>query len=400
MDDDEGLRDPRVRDALRLHEAGDFLAAADAYAAILGDHPRVSEFWRRIAMDALAKDRPDDAESLLRRTLERTPGDAETLHALAQACRARGNLADALGACRRALEARPEDAAGHVHLAEILLAGGDWPAGFAAFEWRLKVPGIALPQPPPGLPQWRGEDLDGKRLLVAAEQGFGDTLQFCRFVAEPVRRGAHVVLAVPPPLHDLCMRLEGVARVVCRDDDLPACDFWLPMGSLAHRFGLTPEAFPPPYLPASPSESGGGFTVGVAWRGRPGSTDRKSVPLDFLRRLVDVPGLSFVGLQFDASPEAGAVLPNAVAGTDFAGTADVIAGLDLVIAADTVVAHLAGAVGRPLWVLLAHNPNWRWLQAGAESPWYPTARLFRQSAPGDWESVINAVREALEARTG
>ena len=410
MSDQPGPLDPRVERARALHESGAFQAAADLYAEILGARPELYEFWRRIGVDALEQGDLDAAVTILERTAARAKPARDTHHALARALRARGDLAGAINHCRRALDLEPRDAAGRVHLAECLLAAGRFAEGFREFEWRRRLPEVAMPRPPEGLPPWDGADPAGQKILVAAEQGFGDTLQFCRFLTVLAARGARPVLAVPPPLHGLMESLAGLERVISRDADLPAdCDAWAPLLSLPHLLGLDDVAVDGAYLQAAPAVGADptrDLRVGVAWQGRVGAKAAKSAPFELIAALGESPGVRLVGLQkgpaaADAANLAPETFVDGVAQCeDFAATAGVMAHLDLVVAADTAVAHLAGALGLPVWVALGHNPDWRWMRGRDASPWYPTARLFRQTRPGDWADVFHRLGAELAARAG
>jgi tetratricopeptide (TPR) repeat protein len=266
----------------------------------------------------------------------------------------------------------------------------------------------------PGLAQWRpGGTLAGRRVLVTAEQGFGDMIQHARFVPALAAIAAEVVLELPWPLAPAFQDLPGAARIIALDDPDPACDVACPLLSLPLALGTdSPPA--PPYVAPRPerafrwaawlARSGPGRRVGLACSGGPGHPDdkRRSFPLALFGPLLDVPGATFVLVQneirdtdrdtFDRAenlrcPEA--------ALTDFADTAALLAELDLVVSVDTSVAHLAGAMALPAWTLLPYYPDCRWMLGRDDSPWYPTMRLYRQERPGDWDTVIRRVRDDL-----
>ncbi|MBI4913336.1 MAG: tetratricopeptide repeat protein [Acidobacteria bacterium] len=267
-------------------------------------------------------------------------------------------------------------------------------------------------------PQWRGEGLEGKRLLLHAEQGQGDAIHLARYVPLAAVRGAHVILEVPESLAPLMENLEGVQELVLRGEDPPPFDLHCPLASLPGAFGTTLESIPDrvPYLHPRedrlrrwlPRLPGGGLRVGLAWAGNPAHRQnrRRSLPLETLLPALARPGLQAVSLQKElrdgeAQRLASAGLLNLGPDfEDFADTAAVVSQLDLVISVDSAVAHLAGALGRPVWVLLPHQPDWRWMLGREDSPWYPSARLFRQASPGDWASEIIRVAEALGAFAG
>jgi hypothetical protein len=304
-----------------------------------------------------------------------------------------------------------------------LLMAGDFEAGFAEFEWRWRSPAMQ----PHGVagPQWQGQNPAGLSILLHDEGGFGDTLQFVRYAPLLASRGATVVLQVQPPLVRLIRQsMPGVAHVLARGESLPPYDVHCPMLSLPHGFGTRLDTVPAalPYLQPAPeaashwrtwlgNNAGQALRVGLVWAGasRPdlpeafAMNERRSLALARLAPLGGVPGVCFVSLQLDvaeAVPPGMTILDPMAAMTDFADTAALVANLDLVIAADTAVAHLAGALGRPVWVLSRYDACWRWLAGRRDNPWYPALRVYRQPTPGDWDSVIATVAEDLGRRKG
>lgn len=388
----------------RLEDAAD---AAGKALALDADDPVVLGQLGGILVEL---DRAADAEPLFRRAAELRADDASALNNLALALRAQGRLDEAIATCRGAIGLAPEDAEAHVHLAELLLLHGKIDEGFREYEWRRSLPGAVVPGGDLAAPDWDGSDPNGRTILVIAEQGFGDTLQFCRFVPVLATRGARVILVVQEALADLCRTLDGVDTVVASGASLPAFDLKVPLLSLPHLLG--PDVGRVPYLTAPadrirPGHDAIGGRVGIAWQGNPtGAGDRgRSVTLARFAGLSNIDGVRLVSLQKGFGHEQLTALPDATtiedAGSrcaDFADTAAVMAGLDLIITTDTAVAHLAGALGRPAWVLLKHDPDWRWRRGREDSPWYPSLRLFRQPAAGDWDSVLAAVRSALVER--
>jgi hypothetical protein len=265
-------------------------------------------------------------------------------------------------------------------------------------------------------PEWSGEDPAGKRLLLYAEQGFGDTIQFARYAPLAARRGAQVVLEVPPPLKVLLTGLTGVEVVAADSEPLPPFDLHCPLLSLPRAFATTvatiPADIPYIYAPADRVEAWktrlphDAARVGLAWSGHPGSTKDydRSIPFAQLAPLLEVPGVRFVSLQKDvrasdanAFRECRKVIEFGRELKDFADTSAVISQLDLVITVDTAVAHLAGAMGKPVWVLLPCVPDFRWLLDRDHSPWYPNIRLFRKSEPREWGEVVARVTAELAA---
>jgi hypothetical protein len=298
----------------------------------------------------------------------------------------------------------------------LRLLTGDLDAGWREYEWRWKDKSLDLPERDFAQPLWLGGGgIEGKTILLHSEQGFGDTIQFCRYAPLIAARGARVLLDVPEPLQDLMASVSGVARVISEKDRPPNFDVHCPLLSLPLAFKTRIESIPAntPYLSA-PSEtmrnwdlsfgSKDRLRVGLAWSGRPTNRDdsNRSIKLQSLLPLLDVRA-NFVSLQKDVRPDDATELKvrsDLLHVGDklktFADTAAVIANLDLVISVDTSVVHLAGALAKPVWVLLSFVPDWRWLLNRDDSPWYPTARLFRQNAPGDWAGVISRVVRELE----
>ncbi|MFC5357970.1 tetratricopeptide repeat protein [Azospirillum himalayense] len=339
-------------------------------------------------------------------------------------------IEEAEAQCRRVLERDPGHAEAHTLLGTCLLLRGELEAGFREYEWRTRLADRQVT--PRGLPTpvWDGGNPDGLTLLLHDEQGLGDGIQFVRYAPLLCRQGARVIVEC----HDLLVRLfttlPGVDGVVGRSDQPPPHDSHAALLSLPHRLGTTLATVPAevPYLHAEPERvefwrarlgphppavgPAARLRVGLVWAGNSEFKDdrRRSPGLDVLRPLLDVPGVAFFGLQKGPGRqdlEAGAPLPPSFTDlgaeiADFADTAAIMANLDLVISSCTAPAHLAGALGRPVWTLLPDSADWRWLDRGDTTPWYPTMRLFRQAVPGDWASVAAAVRAALEqvAATG
>jgi Flp pilus assembly protein TadD len=364
----------------------------------------------------LAQQQYAEATACFRDGLRRAPANSGIHLNLGNALRVSGRVGEAVQSLRQAIELRPDYAEAHWDLAFALLLQGDFSQGFQEYEWRWRRPDF--PRRSFASPLWLGEDLAGRTLLVHAEQGAGDAIQFVRFVGDLAERGARVLLECPPSLAALFESVSGAHRVIPKGDALPEVDYHVPLLSLPQRLGITIGTIPArtPYLrppvnhcvvlPSPRDRRDVRLKVGLAWRGNPQhSNDRqRSIPLELLDPLFSLPGVAFYNLQVASGPQfAGegtsqpSLTPLKGLLHDFADTASVIAQLDLVISADTSVAHLAGALGRPAWVLLPFAPDWRWLLEREDTPWYPTLRLFRQSAPGDWSAVIQRVHDALLA---
>ena len=323
-----------------------------------------------------------------------------------------GRADAAMASFDHAIALEPQMPEAHWNKALLQLALGDYANGFAGYEWRWRG-ATELTSRGFVQPQWAGDEIAGKTIFLHAEQGYGDSIQMLRYLPLVKARGARVVLELPDSLMPLLgPHGEGVV-VLNRGTPLPAFDLHCPLMSLPLAFGTTIDNVPAevPYLFAPRRERvrarlpREGLRVGLAWSGKPSHKNdhNRSIALQSLAALVSLPGTSFVSLQREyreADLPVLAGLPIARLDDvirDFADTAAAIDRLDLVIAVDTAVAHLAGSLGKPLWLLLSHIQDWRWLCEREDSPWYRTARLFRQGSDGTWDPVIARVTEALAA---
>jgi tetratricopeptide (TPR) repeat protein len=365
----------------------------------------------------LAAERLDAAADSYRAALAAVPHFAAALGNLGTVLTAQGRLDAALAAYREALALEPDNADTGFAYSLALLLAGDLAEGRRWYECRRRVGVLRWNYDRYGaLPQWRdGVDLTGRRVLLLAEQGRGDMIQYARFAPLLARHASRVVLELPNPLHGLFEGMPGIARLIDRDAPAPDCDITCPLLSLPRALGLAPETLPPPYIAdradlraqwdAWLGDPDGGRRIGLVIAGDPRHPHdaRRSIPLDLFRPILDLPD-QFVLVQTElrdadrAERETmdGRLRFPGAALTDFADTAALLANLDLLITVDTAVAHLAGCLGRPVWLLLAHAPDHRWMLDRPDSPWYPSMRLFRQPAPGDWRSVMAAVQAALQ----
>jgi Flp pilus assembly protein TadD len=362
----------------------------------------------------------EEAEALFRRalTLGADPVRAKSNLALALMEQVRPDEAERC--CREALHERPQNAEARANLALALLMMGRLEDGWQAYESRWAVEALGGSVPLLSQPRWSGQALNGETVLLYAEQGFGDTLQFCRYAPMVAAAGARVILVVPKALRRIIGTLEGVAEVLTEEDNaLPAFDYHCPLLSLPFAFDTRMTTIPAPvsYLRADPAPWAGflrglpGLKVGLVWAGKSRTEQPHAVAIDKRRsmRLMDmaalfkVPGCSFVSLQLGPPASELQTLPEpevlhdvSSRLDDWADTAGLIVGLDLVIAVDTAVAHLAGALGKPVWMLNRFDSCWRWFLHRDDTPWYPSMRLFRQTSRGDWAGVIERVGQALE----
>ncbi|WP_051340650.1 tetratricopeptide repeat protein [Azospirillum halopraeferens] len=404
-------RSVSLRDAMALGKRtmarGEYERAAELYRQIIRarpDHiPALAE--RARALQHLY--RFDLATGLLGTALAQRPDSAKLWFNLGNARRGAGDQDAALDAYRRAVALAPNEDEMQVGLGLALMQAGAWSEGFAHYERRYARREFLKWMESAGRPVWSGEALDGRTILLVAEQGIGDTIQFVRYAGLLADRGARVVVNCQPPLRALLETARGVSAVAT--GRLNGFDTAEMLMSLPARFGTTPDTVPAPipYLaaPATPAVTlpdRGRPRVGLVWAGNPRHVRDawRSIPFSTFARLLDVPGIDFYALQKDAVADDPRMEPLGPRLADFAVTASVVAQLDLVITVDTSVAHLAGAMGKPVWILLAARSDWRWLTGRSDSPWYPTARLFRQEALGDWPPLIEAVAAALATRPG
>jgi tetratricopeptide (TPR) repeat protein len=355
--------------------------------------------------------------------IELQPGDADAHFNRGNALRDLGRHEEALSAYARGIALRPGHARAGWAQSHSQLATGDFEQGWRNFEGRWNAMPERKRHDLRG-PPWLGDSqIDNKTIIVHAEQGLGDSLQFCRYIPMLATR-ATVILEVPPMLVRLFGTLRGVSGIVAAGDPLPRFDAWIPMMSLPLAFRTTVATIPAdvPYLRADPERAAAwrsriaglpGRKIGLVWAGAArrdnplalAADRRRSVTLQHFASLATIPELSVISLQKgDGAEQARTPPPGLVVHDwteeldDFAGTAALVEALDLVISVDTSVAHLAGALGKPVWILNRYDQCWRWLRDRTDSPWYPTARLFRQQTPGDWSTVIEQITRALRAR--
>jgi tetratricopeptide (TPR) repeat protein len=354
-----------------------------------------------------------EAEACYRAALDHNPDWPQALNNLGTVLFDLGRPDEAIQSLRTAASKKPDYPDAHFNLGVALLLAGQFDEGWREYEWRWKQDRKKSQLRGFRQPLWDGGDIGDRVLLLHAEQGLGDTLQFCRFVPA-IAAGRRVILEVQRPLVPLLAGLPGIETIVAHGDPLPPFDLHCPLLSLPRVLGTTLETIPQlaSYLRADPQRAAAwrqrvrqlnGLRVGLAWAGNQtmSGDQRRSIPLEQFSELADLPGVSFVSLQKGAaasqSPPPGLSLHEWTEDLhDFGETAALIEALDLVISVDTAVAHLAGALGRPVWLLNRFDRCWRWLLNRDDSPWYPTLRQFRQPQPGDWSSVLKGVRTELE----
>jgi tetratricopeptide (TPR) repeat protein len=432
-----------LRDLRRLEEA------SAAYRRATDLQPDFLNAFVNGANTLLLRGRIADGTAAFRQIANRWPASAEAHDGLGHALREAGDLAGAVAEHRRGIELAPQRAAIHLNLAvalseqgdwdeaftvtthawqiapkapetrlaqaHLLLARGEYASGLPLYEARWDAPGFRALHTPLPHPRWDGRPLSGQRVLIRAEQGFGDSIQFIRYAAAITKRGGVVAVECQPALVELFRSAPGVSSVAPTGGALPDCEFQVPMLSLPLVCETTLATIPStvPYLTADAEQQTawearlgpreGRLRVGLAWMGSRdnAANSLRSIPLETLAPLFTLTGIDFVSLQIGAGAEQIANSPNAhlidltAELTDFSATAALLASLDLVIAVDSAVLHLAGAMGRSAWAMLRFAADWRWLQEREDSPWYPTLRLFRQPSYRAWEPVVAEIKGEL-----
>jgi tetratricopeptide (TPR) repeat protein len=398
-----------------LAALGRFEEALAQYDAVLAVMPAHAETYLNRGSALMGLARAAEAVAAFDRALALRPDYVRAHIGRGAARQALNQQHEALADFERAIALDKSNADAHHNAALAHLTLGDYRRGFEQYEWRWQRSGMPARRRSFGKPLWLGEyPLARKRILVAAEQGLGDCIQFARYVPMLAASGATVVLEAPPPLLSLLARLDGVAEVVARGDALPAFDVYCPAGSLPRALRTEVSTIPAeiPYLRASEERIANWRDrierlptprIAVVWSGSADHANDRNRSMA-LRQMAPLLALKagFVSVQRDLRAADAEELTRQPALThvgdalnDFDDTAAVLALVDLIITVDTSVAHLAGALGRPTFVLVPFCPDWRWMLARADSPWYPTLRLFRQPAAGDWESVIARVADAV-----
>lgn len=415
--------------ALALDEAGDAQAADHHYRQALALEPEQAQLWINHGVLLLQGKRLAEAEAALRQALALAPQDTSALSNLGVLLAQQYRDEEAETTLRTALRLQPEHRNAAYNLGYLLLRQGRLEEGWLCLEQRDRHGALAerLSRQLP-CPRWRGEPLQGRSLLIALEAGHGDMVHFCRYAALAKAAGAQrVTVLCHPALVSLFATLHGCDQAIAFDQDWPdggegqaeTFDYWVPPLSLPYLFATRPDTIPAalPYLHADPARvarwaprltaAPGTRKVGLVWKGNPNfenDAERSLPALATLAPLGRTPGVAFFSLQKGAGEDEATMPPPELRLTplggdlaDFADTAAVIAQLDLVITVDTAVAHLAGALNKPCWVLLPwYLPDWRWFQGRDDSPWYPgVMRLFRQTTMGDWPSVVSRLGAAL-----
>ncbi|MEG4802206.1 tetratricopeptide repeat protein [Microcoleus sp. ARI1-B5] len=396
-----------------LHKQGKIAGAIACYQQALSLKPDFPEAWNNLGKAFEEAGKMAEAIECYDRAIELKPGYINPLNGLGKALHSSGQFAGAVTCYSQAVTFNAANPESHLNLGLALLLSGEFERGFSEYEWRLLVKEKQFPTYNFQQPIWDGKDLEGKTILLCPEQGLGDAIQFIRYADLVKQKGGRVIVWCLPHLQRLFAQVSGIDELIVNPEDAPDFQVRAQLMSLPHLLGTTLETIPAkvPYLAPPPGwecsiPNTPNLKVGIVWSGNPKHSQNKvrSFPLDLLTKLLEIPGADFYSLQKEMTAEARAWLEQMPVTDlsshlhDVADTAAVISALDLVISVDTSVAHLAGALGKPVWILLCFVPDWRWMLESEDSPWYPTARLFRQSTAGDWEGVLERAILALKER--
>jgi len=394
---------------------GRYADALEWYGQAVKLAPERADAWQHVGSMQMRVGELQASVQSLERALSLSPHNAEILNSLGTVYAHSGQHSLAEAYFGRALAAAPEFHQARINRAFAMLTRGKYEEGFAEYEARLNMPanrGVVADAP---WPVWNGEPLAGRKVVVRSEQGYGDSLQMIRFARQLAEQGASVLVETSAPLQRLLAHADGVAASVKHDDAKPEANFLCPMMSLPHRLGIRLETVPAqvPYIRVDNGDrerwrarlgAGNELKVGLAWASNPDNWTAllRGVKLQSLVDALQLDGVRLFSLQVGhgASQIMELAAPAAITDLtselrDFYDTACLVANLDLVVSIDTAVAHLAGGLGIPVWVLLPHAPEWRWMLDREDSPWYPSAKLFRQRAPGQWHEVLERVRQEV-----
>ena len=401
-----------------LKDREQFDESIAAYQQAIAIKPNYPEAYSNLGAALKDKGQLDKAIVACRQAIVLKPNLLEAHYNLGNALKNKGQLEEAIASIRQAIIIKPNYAEAHCALALTLLLQAEFVQGWEEYEWRWKLKGFSSLLGKCMQAIWEGNHLRGHTILLHAEQGFGDTLQLIRYLPLVQERCAKIIVECQPELQRLLQAMLVDHTVVARGQPLPSFDIHCPLLSLPRLFTTDLTNIPSnvPYLHANATNArvwrdrladhSSSAKVGIVWAGNPANTNdrNRTLKLLTLAPLAGVSNVRFFSLQKGMAGSEAKTLPIGMQLTDFADelkdfadTAALIANLDLVITVDTAVAHLAGAMGRPVWTLLPFAPDWRWLLDREDSPWYPTMRLFRQPALGDWDSVIRRLAGELAA---
>lgn len=401
-----------------FQKKGDIDRAILYYEIAIGLNPDMLEAHHNLGIVFKDKGRFDDAIMCFQRVIQLKPDHAGAYYNFGNTLVAKGQFNEALQSYQKAIEIDPDFADAHWSIALLNLRYGNFEKGWKGYEWRWKLKDIMVERDF-SQPLWDGSDvnINGKTILLHAEQGLGDTIQFIRYAPLVAGKDANVIIECQKELVSLLHSVDGVQQIIARDGPLPEFDFHCPLLSLPFVFKTTLFTIPDkvPYIQADSnlmehwrnklSNDDTQVKIGLVWAGDPRlkyGQDR-SCPLEKFAPLAQFDNITFYSLQKGGPsrqvftpPKGMRIIDYSIEMNDFSETAALIENLDLTISVDTAVAHLAGALGKPIWTLLPFVPDWRWMLNREDSPWYPTMKLFRQPSRGDWESVIDRIKDALK----
>lgn len=400
-----------------FQEKGQLDEAISCYQKALEINPYFDNPYNSLGTAFHKKGQYDLAISYYQKALQLNSDFTLAYCNMAKALHSKGQVDEAITYFQKALQLEPDLADAHVNMSLALLLSGDFKQGWREYEWRQKLRDFYKRDF--SQPFWDGSDISGLTILIHAEQGYGDTIQFIRYAPLIAQRGAKVMVECLKELASLLKNVEGIDNIIVRDEQLPEFDVHCPLLSLPLVFNTALESIPAniPYITADMilvqkwrdkiKSDNSKLKIGLTWSGNPKHVDdqNRSCPLEIFSSFRQLNNITFYSLQ---KGEAAEQVKNSLEGlkffdyteelNDFSDTAAFIENLDLIISVDTAVAHLAGALGKPVWTLLPFVPDWRWMLNREDSLWYPTMRLFRQPTLGDWKSVIDKVAEELQKK--
>ncbi|MBB15476.1 hypothetical protein CMK22_09390 [Candidatus Poribacteria bacterium] len=400
-----------------FQKQGELEKSTQAYQKAIQLQPDYADAYFNLGNSLREQGKLEESTRALQKAIQLQPDYADAYFNLGNSLREQGKLEESTHALRKAIQLQPDYADAHFNLAVLLLLQGDFVEGWEKYEWRWNS-SLKSQKRDFKRPLWDGSALDGKSILIYAEQGFGDSIQFVRYIDLFPDADSSIIVACEPELKSLFKGIDRIDTLVTKGEDIPNFDFHVPIVSLPYIFNTTLDTIPAriPYLYPKPTADsvfhlGGSddLKVGIVWAGSPThiNDSNRSVSLKDFKCLLDVEGCQFFSLQVGQRSvdirqhgynymikDLGKQL------TDFHHTALAILQLDLVISVDTAVAHLAGSLGKPVWTLLPFIPDWRWMLSRSDTPWYPSMTLFRQKERGDWYSVFQEIRLALTLYSG
>jgi tetratricopeptide (TPR) repeat protein len=400
-----------------LQEKGQLREAISAYQKAIHLNPSYIDAYHDLGYVYHMNSQFDEAIRFYQKALQLNPKLFDAHNNLGRVLQEQRHNEEAIACYQKAIQLNPDFAEAHFNLSIVLLLLGNFKQGWREYEWRWKLKEqrrYNFPQP-----VWDGSDIEGRTIFLYAEQGFGDTIQFIRFVPLVAERRATVIIECQRELKSLLQTVQGVAKVITNEDQLPDFDIHCPLLSLPLLLGIALESIPAavPYIAIESmliakwkerlKHDNSQFKIGIVWSGNPRNMIflKKSFALNTFLPLASLDKITLYSLQKGEAAREAKNPPQGMRLIDytdeineFLDTAAFIKNLDLVISIDTAVAHLAGALGKTVWTLLPFSPDWRWMLNREDSPWYPTMRLFRQSSPGDWETVIEKVSNDLHEK--